>query len=103
MVNLRSLSLGAILLHTAICIADFVFHLKLVFPRPSSKQSMPTPTLMRHTILVQKQSELRCMVREFGMPTLFLTFSCAEYDSHDIADYLKTVNNVPEGYDVRKH
>ena len=42
------------------------------------------------------------MVREFGTPTLFLTFSCAEYDSHGIADYLKTVNNVPEGYDVGK-
>ena len=42
------------------------------------------------------------MVLEFGTPTLFLTFSCAEYDSHDIADYLKTVNNVPEGYDVGK-
>ena len=51
---------------------------------------------------LKKQSELRCMVREFGTPTLFLTFSCAEYDSHDIADYLKTVNNVPEGYDVGK-
>ena len=50
----------------------------------------------------KKQSELRCMVCEFGTPTLFLTFSCAEYDSHDIADYLKTVNNVPEGYDVGK-
>ena len=42
----------------------------------------------------KKQSELRCMVREFGTPTLFLTFSCV--------DYLKTVNNVPEGYDVGK-
>ena len=51
---------------------------------------------------LKKQSEIRCMVREFGTPTLFLTFSCAEYDSHDIADYLKTVNNVPEGYDVGK-
>ena len=50
----------------------------------------------------KKQSELRCMKREFGTPTLFLTFSCAEYDSHDIADYLKTVNNVPESYDVGK-
>ena len=36
----------------------------------------------------------RCMVGEFG--------SCAEYHSHDIADYLKTVNNVPEGYDLGK-
>ena len=51
---------------------------------------------------LKKQSELRCMVREFGTPTLFLTFSCAEYDSCDIADYLKTVNNVPEGCDVGK-
>ena len=42
------------------------------------------------------------MVREFGTPTLSLTFSCVEYDSHDIADYLKTVNNVPEGSDVGK-
>ena len=28
--------------------------------------------------------------------------SCAEYHSHDTADYLKTVNNVPEGYDLGK-
>ena len=32
----------------------------------------------------------------------FFTFSCAEYYSHDIVDYLKTVNNVPESYDVGK-
>ena len=39
-----------------------------------------------------KQGELRCiMVREFGTPTLFLTFSCAEYESHDIITYLRTV------------
>ena len=31
-----------------------------------------------------------------GPPTLFLTFSCAEYESPDIIDYLKIVNNVPE-------
>ena len=31
-----------------------------------------------------RASELRCMVREFGAPTLFLTFSCAEYESADI-------------------
>ena len=42
------------------------------------------------------------MVCEFGTPTPFLTFSCAEYDSHGIADYLKTVSNVPEGYGVGK-
>ena len=41
----------------------------------------------------KKKKDCRCMVLEFG--------SCAEYHSHDIADYLKTVNNVPEGYDCR--
>ena len=30
--------------------------------------------------------------------TLFLTFSCAEYESHDIIAYLRTVNNVPDSY-----
>ena len=53
-------------------------------------------------VRLKKQSELRCMVRKFGTPTLFFTFSCAEYYSHDIVDYLKTVNNVPESYDVGK-
>ena len=41
-------------------------------------------------------------MREFDTPTLFLTFSCVDYDFHDIADYLKTVNDVPEGYDMGK-
>ena len=34
-----------------------------------------------------RQSDLRCMVREYGSPTLFLTFSCAEYESYDIVSY----------------
>ena len=50
----------------------------------------------------KKQSKLRCMVREFGMPTLFLTFSCAKYDSHNIVDYFKTVNYVSEGCGIGK-
>ena len=36
-------------------------------------------------------SELRCMLREWGTPTLFLTFSCAEYESPEIGSYLKTL------------
>ena len=28
-----------------------------------------------------RKSELICMIREYGSPTLFLTFSCAEYES----------------------
>ena len=49
-----------------------------------------------------KQGELRCMVREFGTPTLFFTFSCAEYESHDIITYLRTVNNVRDSYNTGK-
>ena len=37
-----------------------------------------------------RQSELRCMIREWGSPTLFLTFSCAEYESPDITNYLRS-------------
>ena len=42
------------------------------------------------------------MVREWGSPTFFLTFSCAEYDSKDIANYLHKVNNVPFNYLIGK-
>ncbi len=45
-----------------------------------------------------RNSELKCMVREWGTPTLFLTFSCAEYESPEIIGYLKKVNNVPDNY-----
>ena len=49
-------------------------------------------------------SELRCMLREWGTPTLLLTFSCAEYESPEIENYLKKVNPVPESYPVgRSH
>ena len=40
------------------------------------------------------------MLREWGSPTLFLTFSCAEYECPEIANYLKKVNQVPESYPV---
>ena len=38
------------------------------------------------------------MLREWGTPTLFLTFSCAEYESPEIAHYLHKVNDVPDSY-----
>uniref|UniRef100_A0A1X7UPT8 Helitron helicase-like domain-containing protein n=1 Tax=Amphimedon queenslandica TaxID=400682 RepID=A0A1X7UPT8_AMPQE len=34
------------------------------------------------------------MIAEYGSPTLFLTLSCAKYDSADIAQYLRKVNNA---------
>ena len=42
------------------------------------------------------------MVREVGTPTLFLTFSCAEYKSVDISEYLRMMNDVPASYDIGK-
>ena len=49
-----------------------------------------------------RQSELKCMIREWGSPTLFLTFSCAEYDSPDITEFLMKVNDVPPSYNIGK-
>ena len=47
-----------------------------------------------------RKSELRCMIREWGSPTIFLTFSCAEYESPDIEKYLRKVNTVPSSYGI---
>ena len=41
------------------------------------------------------------MVREYGSPTLFLTLSCAEYDSIEISTYLRKVNNVSDNYPMK--
>ena len=50
-----------------------------------------------------RQSDLRCMVHEYyGSPTLFLTFSCAEYESYDIVSYLRSLNDVPDSYNIGK-
>jgi len=42
------------------------------------------------------------MVHEWGPPTLFLTFSCVEYDSPDTRAYLHKVNDVPDTYPIGK-
>ena len=47
-----------------------------------------------------RQIELWCMIHEWGSPTFFLTFSCAEYEASDITSYLRRVNNVPSSYDI---
>ena len=47
-----------------------------------------------------RSSELRCMQREWGTPTLFLTFSCAESESTEIESYLRKVNQIPDNYPV---
>ena len=42
------------------------------------------------------------MIREYGSPSLFLTLSCAEYDSTEISTYLRKVNNVSNSYPLGK-
>ena len=42
-----------------------------------------------------RRSEVNAMIRDFGSPTLFLTFSCAEYNSADISESLKLANGLP--------
>ena len=42
------------------------------------------------------------MIREYGSPTLFMTFSCAEYDSPEIVRYLHKANEVPPKYPIPK-
>ena len=42
------------------------------------------------------------MIRDWGSPTFFLTLTCAEYDSADISQYLRTVNNVPQSYNIAR-
>ena len=36
-----------------------------------------------------RESELRCMIHGWGSPTIFLTLSCAEYESPDITAILE--------------
>ena len=49
-----------------------------------------------------RRSELKRMIAELGSPTFFLTFSCAEYSSEDIREYLHKVNEVPPSYNTGK-
>uniref|UniRef100_A0A1X7V782 Helitron helicase-like domain-containing protein n=1 Tax=Amphimedon queenslandica TaxID=400682 RepID=A0A1X7V782_AMPQE len=42
------------------------------------------------------------MIAQYGSPTLFLTLSCAEYDSADIVQYLRKVNNAPQSYSISR-
>ena len=47
-------------------------------------------------------SEVLCTVREFGPPTLFLTLSCAEYESLEISNYLRKVIDVLSSFPIGK-
>ena len=49
-----------------------------------------------------RKSELQCMLREYGPPTLFITLSCAEYESVEISNYLRKMNDVLDSYPIGK-
>ena len=49
-----------------------------------------------------RQSELRRMIHEWNSPNLFLTLSCAEYESTDITTYLRKINKVSSSCDIGK-
>ena len=49
-----------------------------------------------------KKSDLDCMFRNWGSPTFFVTLSCSEYESPDITQFLRKVNNVPSSYNIAK-
>ena len=50
----------------------------------------------------RQKGDVLAMIREFGCPTLFLTFSCAEYDSVEIGRYLRKVNEVAPSYPIQR-
>ena len=46
----------------------------------------------------RQKGDVLAMIREFGCPTLFLTLSCAEYNSVDMDRYLRKVNQVADSH-----
>ncbi len=42
------------------------------------------------------------MFRNWGSPTFFVTLSCSEYESPDITQFLRKVNDVPPSYNIGK-
>uniref|UniRef100_A0A1X7UC69 Helitron helicase-like domain-containing protein n=1 Tax=Amphimedon queenslandica TaxID=400682 RepID=A0A1X7UC69_AMPQE len=48
------------------------------------------------------KGEVKAMIIEYGSPTLFLTLSYAEYNSADIAQYLRKLNNAPQSYSISR-
>lgn len=49
-----------------------------------------------------RRSELLCIVREYGLPSIFLTLSCAQYDNPEIDSYLRKVNKVSDSYPISR-
>ena len=47
-----------------------------------------------------RRSEVNCMVQEHGPPSIFITLSCAEYESVEIGSYLRKVNDVLDSFPI---
>ena len=90
----RNLSLSAGILLKQIECADPLFEARLTTMLQSVRGTKQYWYL--------RKSELQCMIREYGSPTFFLTFSCAEYESSDITQFLLQVNNLPSSYNIGK-
>uniref|UniRef100_A0A1X7VFS4 Uncharacterized protein n=1 Tax=Amphimedon queenslandica TaxID=400682 RepID=A0A1X7VFS4_AMPQE len=54
------------------------------------------------SILVPCKGEVKAMIADNGSPTLFLTLSCAQYDSANIAQYLRKLNNAPQSCSITR-
>uniref|UniRef100_A0A1X7VHV1 Helitron helicase-like domain-containing protein n=1 Tax=Amphimedon queenslandica TaxID=400682 RepID=A0A1X7VHV1_AMPQE len=51
--------------------------------------TMLAPIRGTNQYLFRVKGEVKAMIAEYGSPTLFITLSCAEYNSADIAQYLR--------------
>uniref|UniRef100_A0A1X7UJT0 Helitron helicase-like domain-containing protein n=1 Tax=Amphimedon queenslandica TaxID=400682 RepID=A0A1X7UJT0_AMPQE len=63
---------------------------------------MLAPTRGTNQYWFRVKGVVKATIAEYGSPTLFLTLSCAEYDSADIAQYLIKVNNAPQSYSISR-
>ena len=68
----------------------------------SNLSTMLAPIRGTNQYWFRVKGEVKAMIAEYGSPTLFLTLSCAEYDSADIAQYLRKVNNAPQSYSIAR-
>uniref|UniRef100_A0A1X7V853 Helitron helicase-like domain-containing protein n=1 Tax=Amphimedon queenslandica TaxID=400682 RepID=A0A1X7V853_AMPQE len=60
----------------------------------SNLSTMLAPIRGTNQYWFRVKCEVKAMIAEYGSPTL----SCAEYDSADIAQYLRNVNDAPQSY-----
>ena len=106
--EMREVSAGVYNLLKSKCMARLSVSSLLQQARSSNDQLEANLSTMLQSVRgtiqywIKRQSKLKTMIKEFGPPTFFLTFSCAEYEAADIADYLRKLNKVPSSYSISK-